>query len=303
MLDTFQLIFNKDERQMKALTGLSSEEFSKLSESFEETLKKNQESKKTNQKRASGGGAKHTLKTGMEKLFFILLYLKVYPTYDVIAAMFGVDRSQVCRWVQEFVPVLTKTLDNEAVLPLRKIESYDEFIINFPETDEVYIDGTERPTQRSSDNEVQKEHFSGKKKGHTHKNLILSDAIRRVLVLGDTEPGKNHDYGMFKRLNPQIPPFVVNWVDLGFQGIEKDFPSLEVVIPNKKPRGEELTVEQKAENTMVARVRILSEHAIGGIKRLKAVTDTFRNRIKHFADSFMLFGCGLWNFHLKIQLE
>ena len=117
MLDTFQIVFNKNERQMKALTGLSSEEFSKLAESFEETLKKNQAFKKTKQKRASGGGAKHTLKTGLEKLFFILLYLKIYPTYDVIACMFGVDRSQVCRWVQEFVPVLTQTLGNEAVLP------------------------------------------------------------------------------------------------------------------------------------------------------------------------------------------
>jgi hypothetical protein len=39
-------------------------------------------------------------------------------------------------------------------------------------------------------------------------------------------------------------------------------------------------VDQKAGNTMVARMRILSEHAIGGIKRLKAVTDVFRNRKK-----------------------
>jgi len=301
ILDTFRFVFDKDERKMKALTGLSSEEFSQLSESFEETLQKNRDSK--NPERASGGGAKHTLKTGMDKLFFILLYLKVYPTYDVIAAMFEVDRSQVCRWVHDFVPVLMQTLGHEAVVPLRKIENYDEFITNFPETDEAYIDGTERPTQRSSDYDTQKEHFSGKKHGHMYKNLIISDACRRVLVLGETHPGSHHDYRMFKELNPQIPPFVVNWVDLGFQGIEKDFPSLEVVIPNKKPSGKELTIDQKAENTMVARIRILSEHAIGGIKRLKTVTDTFRSRTKHFADTFMLLACGLWNFHLKIQLE
>ena len=54
---------------------------------------------------------------------------------------------------------------------------------------------------------------------------------------------------------------------------------------------------------MVARVRVLSEHAIGGIKRLKTVDLIFRNRIKHFADTFMLLACGLWNFHLKVQLE
>lgn len=303
MLDTFRRAFNKDERQMKALTGLSSEEFSKLSESFEDTLDKNRNSKKTNQKRAPGGGSKHTLKTGMDKLFFTCLYLKIYPTYDVIAGMFKVDRSQACRWVHVFVPVLKQTLGHEAVLPLRKIENYDEFITNFPKNDEVYIDGTERPTQRASDYDVQKEHFSGKKKNHMHKNIVISDACLRVLVLGKTQPGSTHDYKMFQELNPQIPPFVVNWVDLGFQGIEKDFPSLEVVIPNKKPRGSDLTVEQKAENTRVARVRVLSEHAIGGIKRLKTVTETFRNRTTHFADTFMLLACGLWNFHLKIQLE
>jgi len=78
----------------------------------------------------------------------------------------------------------------------------------------------------------------------------------------------------------------------GFQGIQKDFLSKEVIIPNKKPRGGELTVDQYASNTMVARVRIMSEHAIGGIKRLKAVTDVFRNRKKNFADIFMLIACG-----------
>jgi hypothetical protein len=85
----------------------------------------------------------------------------------------------------------------------------------------------------------------------------------------------------------------------GFQGIEKDFPSLEVIIPHKKPRGSELTSDQKADNTMVARERVVSEHAIAGIKRLKTVTDVFRNRTTPFSDLFMLLACGLWNFHLK----
>jgi len=47
-------------------------------------------------------------------------------------------------------------------------------------------------------------------------------------------------------------------------------------------------LDQKAENTMVARIRVVSEHAIAGIKRLKVVTDVFRNCKKHFADLFML---------------
>jgi hypothetical protein len=83
-------------------------------------------------------------------------------------------------------------------------------------------------TEIPSDYALQKELFSGKKKDHTHKNLVLSDALRQILVLSKTKPSRYHDYALFKELNPQIPPHIVNWVDLGFQGIKKDFPSLEV---------------------------------------------------------------------------
>jgi hypothetical protein len=297
MLSFFQRAF-KDERQTKALIGLSLEEFNNLSGSFGEKLEKSRNCSKKEQKRASGGGRKHTLSL-LEKLFFILYYFKNYPTYDVLATDFDVNRSTVCRWVQTYLPILEQTLEQENVLPRRETGTIEEFIENFPEVDELYIDGTERPTQRYGDYALQKEFFSGKKKKHTNKNLVLSSSRREILVLSKTKPGKNHDYALFKELNPQIPSYVVNWVDLGFQGIKKDFPSLEVIMPNKKPRGAELSLDQKTENTMVARVRVVSEHAIAGIKRLKVVTDVFRNRKKHFADLFMLLACGLWNFHIK----
>jgi len=226
MLSLFQRAF-KDERQTKALIGLSLEQFNDLSEPFGENLEKSRNCSKNEQKRAPGGGRKHTLSL-LEKLFFILYYLKTYPPYDVLATDFDVDRSTVCRWVQDFLPVLEKTLEQENVLPKRETGTIDEFIENFPEVNELYIDGTERPTQRPSDYALQKEFFSGKKKKHTNKNLVLSSVFREILVLSKTQPGKNHDYALFKELNPQIPSYVVNWVDLGFQGIKKDFPSLEV---------------------------------------------------------------------------
>jgi len=154
MLEAFRNIFNnKKERQMKALTGLNSNEFSKLSETFGE-LK--------NRKRAIGGGSKPTL-TLTEKLFFILLELKTYPTFEVMGAFFKVDRSTACRWVQDFIPILEEALGKEAVLPERQIESIEEFIDRFPEVEEVFSDGTERPTQRPGDSQIQKEDYSGKK--------------------------------------------------------------------------------------------------------------------------------------------
>jgi hypothetical protein len=86
------------------------------------------------------------------------------------------------------MPILREALGYEAVLPLRTISSYEEFITNFPEIEDVYIDGTEIPTQRSSNYDVQKEHFYGKNKTHTHKNIVLSDSCRRILLLSDTQP-------------------------------------------------------------------------------------------------------------------
>ena len=70
---------------------------------------------------------------------------------------------------------------------------------------------------------------------------------------------------------------VVN-VDLGFLGITKDYPDLDIRIPHKKPRGRELTKEQKEENRKLSSRRVLAKHAIGGVKRLKSLSNTYRTK-------------------------
>ena len=52
--------------------------------------------------------------------------------------------------------------------------------------------------------------------------------------------GKKHDYTLFKEQPPPIPQDVETYVDLGYLGIEKDFPEMKVKIPVKKPKGGEL---------------------------------------------------------------
>jgi hypothetical protein len=183
--------------------------------SYQNLLKKHLNNVETERKRAQGAGRKHTLSI-MEKLFFILFYLKTYPTFDVLANNFGVNRSTACRWVHTFLPLLEETLKQESVLPEREINSIEEFSEKFQEIQEIYIDGTDRQTQRSSDTEKQKEHYSGKHKKHTPKNLVLSDSLRKILVLSETQPGQNHDYALFKELKPQIPPQILTFVDARF---------------------------------------------------------------------------------------
>jgi len=95
------------------------------------------------------------------------------------------------------------------------------------------------------------------------------------------------------------PPGCVLLKDTGFQGFE---PAHVVTYqPKKKPRGHELSAEDKAENTMIASIRILVEHVIAGVKRCRIVHDVFRNTTAHFDDLVMEIACGLHNFRATLR--
>jgi hypothetical protein len=85
--------------------------------------------------------------------------------------------------------------------------------------------------------------------------------------------------------------------DLGFQGLQKEFENIH--LPHKKPKGKELTEEQKQENREFSRQRVACEHAHAGIKRYNAVSAVYRNRVPDFDDRLMLVATGLWNFYLE----
>ncbi len=160
-------------RQMKAITGMSIQEFELLVPSMDKFIYEQASSK--SRQRAGGGGRKGALKNSESKLFFILFYLKVYPTYDLASAIFDVDKSRVSRWVKKLLPNLEKILGRYCVLPKRKIRSVEELFEYFPVTQDLFLDGLERRTQRSSRSKQQTRQYSGKKKYHTRKNIIASD--------------------------------------------------------------------------------------------------------------------------------
>jgi len=195
---------------------------------------------------------------------------------------------------------LELTLEKELVLPKRKVNNIEELFLEFPEIKEIYLDGTERPIRRPKQSKEQKENYSGKKKRHTKKNLIITLG-RKVLFVSPTKGGRVHDYNIFKEENigNNIPEEIEINVDTGFCGIEKNFPKLRVIMPKKKPIGKELSLEEKENNKIKCRKRVIIENAIAGIKRLRIVTDVFRNHKKDFDDTAMLIASGLWNYYLK----
>lgn len=289
----------KSDRIMKALTGLSRKEFLKLVPIFGKHLGPVFLEKRNVQ---SNLGRKFVLKTYEQKLFYILLYVKCYPTFDLAAFMFNVDRSSCCRWTHWFIAVLERTLGKELVLPKRKVSSIEEFVELFPTLKKIYIDGTERPIRRPKDSKKQRENYSGKKKRHTKKNLIVSDKEKKIVILSNTREGKVHDLRNLRdeEIASIIPEKVTAAMDGGFLGIQKDYPKLKVIMPKRKPKGRELTEKEKEQNRMISSERVINENAIGGVKRLRIVSDVYRNIKENFEDKVMLIACGLWNLHLEM---
>lgn len=289
---------------MRATTGLSLVGFENLCLEFAKSrldIKEKQYQKgikNGTRERRPGGGRKGSLTNIELKLSFILLYFKCYPTMDLMGLIFDLDRSNVKHNIDNLAPVLEKVLGKTLSLPKRKIRTMKEFFELIPEAKDLFIDGTERPTQRPKNHKKQKDNYSGKKKAHTRKNLVISGEKNRVAYLGKTAKGKDHDYAMFKNeFDPKnIPKNIALWMDKGFTGVQKDYPDADVVMPKKKPKDKELSAYDKEQNKIISGIRILSEHAIGGIKRLRIVTDKFRNKSDKFNDKVMFLSCGLWNY-------
>jgi hypothetical protein len=109
-----------------------------------------------------------------------------------------------------------------------------------------------------------------------------------------------------EKFSPKQPWFETTQtlVDLGYQGIQKDYDGDRIEIPHKKPRKSnnnlepELTAEQKANNYALSKVRILVENAISGIKRYNILVHSFRNRKVSMDDDAIALAAGLWNFLL-----
>jgi len=294
-----------NKRLMLAITGVTPQEFSNLIPVFSQEYleEKQKQHNKGLKEREFGGGRIGFLKTTAEKLFFILFYYKCYPTYDLASLIFDCNRSNACRRQFQLSRVLEKTLSRKLALPVRKMKTLEEFFQAFPGAREVFIDGTERPIQRPKDKVKQKANYSGKKKRHTRKNIIITTRKKRVNFLSNTIEGKEHDFTILKAEAPPnlMPKSVKKHLDLGFKGIDKQFPGHIISMPKRKPRTKELTPFIKEQNKKKSSVRVLVENALAGVKRLRIVSDVYRNKKKDFDDTAMLISCGLWNYHLVMR--
>ncbi len=264
------------DRRMRALTSLDGAAFVKLEKRFARVLADElTQSTRAGQprRRAAGAGPKGELPDVRHKLFFILFYLKAYPTQDVMGHFFGLSQPQVCARVGQLLPLLQTLMVAE--LPARHGRDLAQVLRELPEVNEVLIDGTERPIARPQHKGRRDRHYSGRRKRCTVKNVVVT-VKRRVVLVTPTAPGRR----------------VLG--DSGFQGYEAG--AAQVRTPRKKPRGRPLHWRHKRSNRKLARERVEVEHVLAGVKRLGILRQPLRARRRGTADQVMVIGCALHNY-------
>jgi hypothetical protein len=76
---------------------------------------------------------------------------------------------------------------------------------------------------------------------------------------------------------------VVNVFDLGYLGVEKDYPQQKSSLPYKEKRNHELSYEEKEYNKNHSKRRIVIEHTICKVKKYKILADVFRNKLRKYS--------------------
>lgn len=290
-------------RLLRALTSLDWGEFVRLEAGLEALLEAGRSEHTYDgqvRQRAYGAGVdKSKLPTARHKLLLILFYFKSYPTQEVMGVFFGISQPQVCEWVKRLTPLLAAVLGRELLLPARRPADLQMLLADTPEL-LLLLDGTERPIRRPKDKDDQKTNYSGKKKGHRKKNLLVATGDKRVVYVGATRPGSVHDKKLADESALVFPPGAVVLQDLGLQGYQAAG-AKETLLPKKKPRRRELLASEKARNKLLAHYRVGVEHAIAGLKRCRIVFDTFRNLRTGLVDAVMEVAAGLHNLRVTTR--
>src|SRR6266436_6772490 len=185
-------------REFLAATGLTHEEFARVLPAFAAAYAVRYPPDKTWEgkvrQRRSDGGAQGVLPQMEGKLLFILVYQKTNPLQTMHGLQFDLSQPQTHYWIHHLLPVLQHALATLGMAPERDASRVATSPLAREGAPDLAVDGTERRRQRPTDAAQQKEQYSGKKKTHTDKNLLLvNEHTNKVVYLGPTVVGKTHD--------------------------------------------------------------------------------------------------------------
>jgi hypothetical protein len=267
----------------KAMTGLHQAEFDELVPDILPgyALAEEKRLSRPQRKRAIGGGPDFELQA-QDQLLLTVIWLRKYPTYEVLGYLFGISDTTVGRTISRVLPLLEAAGRDTMRLPdpgRKRRWHLDDLLKETPEL-AVILDTFEQGVQRPQKRAEADRYYSGKKKRHTLKSQVAVDEDSgQIVEVASSTYGPTADLTMLKQsgLLERLPPGVGAIADLAYVGIESLHPTGLGATPRRKPRGQPRLAEDVAFNTAFSRRRIKVEHTIGRIRRYEALSQTDRH--------------------------
>lgn len=232
------------------------------------------------------GGGRRTELDGRDQVLLTVVWLRVYPTHEVLGYLFGISDSTVSRIIQRLLPVLEQAGRDTMRMPdpgRKRRRSLDQLLSDTPEL-AVVIDSFEQKIQRPKDPGQRDQFYSGKKKTHTLKSQVaVNEETGAIVDVSESVAGPLADIKLLQQsgLMKRLPQGVGGIGDLAYVGIDKLHPKGLAASPRRKPRGKPRPPEDVAYNTAFSRRRIIVENSIGRLRRYQSLTQTDRQHRQH----------------------
>ena len=292
----------------RSFTGLEISEFNAIYAEIESTYNEHERKRLSRRKRERKvGAAGRSFKLKVKERFFLILlvYYRLYITYTLSGFLFDLDQSNICRDISMY-----RTTYQSLCIPLpkklykrtRRLRTIDEVEEEYFPGFKAFIDSSEQEIPRPKNKRRRKSYYSGKKKKHTIKTQYMVNGEGTILLHKTRhDRGRIHDYEIFKNKHPITPLQVENVLDLGYLGVQNDFPTVKSVLPFRKKRKKgELPDEEKRHNRKHSKLRVIVEHTVSRIKKFGIMGTKFRNRLGRYDHASDIVS-GLVNFRIMMR--
>jgi len=235
---------------------------------------------RTERQRAPGGGDKPNL-PAPEQILLTVMWLRLYPTHDVLGFLLGVSQPTVGRYIGHVLPVLERAGRDTMRMPdpgRKRRRSLPALLKDVPER-AVVVDTFEQPVQRPKRAADRAGWYSGKKRSHTMKTQVtVQEDTGWIADIGDSVQGRSADITLLRQsgMLDQLPPDVACLGDTAYQGIAKLHPLGRSPYKRLGRNAPPLTDDQIAYNHAFASRRIIVENTINRMRAYQCLTQRDR---------------------------
>ena len=296
-MNPFDYITKYPERTVSIL-GVTHEDFKEITDQAMMREKELEELQEKTRKRLirKGGGRQSLLKPEMN-ICLCLVYLRQMPTFEMLGMAFDVSKTTAHEYFHYWLPILKELLPASLIEEFKNAPEGKESLQAILQDKELLVDSSEQGRERPSDNEEQKRFYSNKKARHTFKSQFISlPKAQDIVDVLPGERGPEADITLFRSVLSLFSE------EQSFLGDKAYIGESQIITPKKKPKGGELTLEEREANKVLSQRRIYIEHLIRRIKIFRITQERFRlksrcyNKVIHTVCGLVRLRMGTFSF-------